>query len=386
MSLAAKQNDMIVGVDVHIIMIPTPGGPVPTPLPHPFMGMLDTGLSTDVKIDGQFAAIVGSEAHAKPPHIPQGGPFQKPPMSDGKIEMGSSTVFINGKPAARMGDRATTCNDIGLMMHSSVVVPFSTVIIGGPPSMVGSAASGESSSGSGSGTGDDAPLTQDEGDEPTTDYVEFHVQDGGGSALKDIEYEIHLPDGQVKTGTTASDGKIREDEMPVGAAKLRLKGLHDPAWGVTPAAPDEEVELRVGLAVHPDGTKVDFEIYREGKEGKNDAVTKANAKSSGGVARAKWKYKFEDADKGRAPRFVFHAVLANEREVSGPLTVGDTLSATLEDTEGKPLAGQNYLVFGCDGQQRRGVTDEKAKLEEKGLAFGKCVLRLSDGVVIREVK
>ncbi|MBD3256990.1 hypothetical protein GF377_01060, partial [candidate division GN15 bacterium] len=45
---AAKQNDKVVGVDIHIIMIPSPGGPVPTPLPHPFNGMLMQALSTSV--------------------------------------------------------------------------------------------------------------------------------------------------------------------------------------------------------------------------------------------------------------------------------------------------------------------------------------------------
>ena len=68
------------------------------------------------------------------------------------------------------------------------------------------------------------------------------------------------------------------------------------------------------------------------------------------------------------------------------MTVGDTLSATLEDPDGKLLAGQEYILFGCDGHQRRGITDHDGQLEEKGLAFGKCILRLSDGVVIRKVK
>lgn len=30
---AAKQGDRVVGVDTHIVMIPSPGGPVPTPVP-----------------------------------------------------------------------------------------------------------------------------------------------------------------------------------------------------------------------------------------------------------------------------------------------------------------------------------------------------------------
>lgn len=108
---AAKQGDKIVAVDIHIIMIPTPGGEVPTPLPHAFSGTIDGALSSNVKIEGKAAAVVGSTASNTPPHIPQGGRFQKNPSNKGKIMMGSATVFINKKPAARAGDTAMTCND-----------------------------------------------------------------------------------------------------------------------------------------------------------------------------------------------------------------------------------------------------------------------------------
>ncbi|HEX4939582.1 MAG TPA: PAAR domain-containing protein [Candidatus Kapabacteria bacterium] len=108
---AAKKGDQIVGTDTHIVMIPSPGGPVPTPLPHPFTGQIDDALSSDVNIDGQPAAVVGSKASNMPSHIPQGGPFQTPPKDKAEIQMGSSSVFINGKAAARNGDTALTCND-----------------------------------------------------------------------------------------------------------------------------------------------------------------------------------------------------------------------------------------------------------------------------------
>jgi uncharacterized Zn-binding protein involved in type VI secretion len=126
---AAKQGDQIVATDTHIIMIPTPGGPVPTPLPHPFMGQIDGDLSSDVKIEGKAAAVVGSTATNMPSHIPQGGPFQKPPANKGKIMLGSNTVLINGKMAARMGDTAQTCNDPS-DLPVGVVIAAGTVLIG----------------------------------------------------------------------------------------------------------------------------------------------------------------------------------------------------------------------------------------------------------------
>ncbi|MCX9024990.1 MAG: hypothetical protein OIN85_02705, partial [Candidatus Methanoperedens sp.] len=87
---AAKQGDQVMATDTHIILIPAPPGPpVPTPLPHPFVGIINGSLSSDVKIMGMPAATVDSTASNTPPHIPQGGPFQSPPSNKGTIKMGS---------------------------------------------------------------------------------------------------------------------------------------------------------------------------------------------------------------------------------------------------------------------------------------------------------
>jgi uncharacterized Zn-binding protein involved in type VI secretion len=127
---AAKMGDQVIAVDIHIVMVPSPGGPVPTPLPHPFAGVLKDGLSTDVKIMGMAAATKDSKAMAVPPHIPLGGgPFQKNPSSQGTIMMGSLTVKINGKPAARVGDPVMTCND-PTDLPVGQIIGVSTVLIG----------------------------------------------------------------------------------------------------------------------------------------------------------------------------------------------------------------------------------------------------------------
>jgi uncharacterized Zn-binding protein involved in type VI secretion len=126
---AAKQGDQITATDTHIILIPSATGSVPTPLPHPFTGVIDGNLSSDVKIMGMPAATVDSTATNTPSHIPQGGPFQTPPQNKGTIKMGSTTVKINGKMAARSGDTAMTCNDPADMPVGTVVAA-GTVMIG----------------------------------------------------------------------------------------------------------------------------------------------------------------------------------------------------------------------------------------------------------------
>ncbi len=125
---AAKQGDRIVATDTHIVMIPSATGEVPTPLPHPFSGTMNGQLSRNVKIMGRPAAVVGSTAINTPPHIPQGGRFQRPPSNRGTIISGSASVLINGKQAARAGDTATTCNDPADMPVGQVVASGSVLI------------------------------------------------------------------------------------------------------------------------------------------------------------------------------------------------------------------------------------------------------------------
>ena len=133
---AAKQNDSIFGNDTHRVLVPAGTGTVPTPLPgHIFDAPLSAGLSDDVLIQGKKAAVVGSKAFtslARHQPMPPGVAFEKPPNFQGEITRGSSTVFINGKAAARAGDPALTCNDLGLQPPGTSVVRVSnsTVNIG----------------------------------------------------------------------------------------------------------------------------------------------------------------------------------------------------------------------------------------------------------------
>jgi uncharacterized Zn-binding protein involved in type VI secretion len=128
---AARMNDSVVAMDIHILLVPSPGGPVPTPLPHPFSGRLQVGLSNDVLIDGLAAATIGSVAVNIPPHIPIGpGTFSIPPRNQGTVQLGSPTVLIDGKGAARVGDTVLTCNDPVDLPSGSITTGSTGVLIG----------------------------------------------------------------------------------------------------------------------------------------------------------------------------------------------------------------------------------------------------------------
>jgi uncharacterized Zn-binding protein involved in type VI secretion len=96
------------------------------------MGIIDGNLSTNVTIMGMPAATVGSTATNTPPHFPTppGTVILVPPTNRGTIMMGSGTVMINGKPAARMGDQAQTCAEPVPNMSASIVAA-GTIMIGG---------------------------------------------------------------------------------------------------------------------------------------------------------------------------------------------------------------------------------------------------------------
>jgi len=125
---AAKQGDRIVALDVHIIL-PTLQPAPAVPVPHPFSGIIDGGLSQNVKIQGLAAATVTSTATNTPAHLPIGGTFVIQPKDKAQIIKGSARVKINGKPAARAGDTALTCND-PIDLPAGTIVAQSTVLIG----------------------------------------------------------------------------------------------------------------------------------------------------------------------------------------------------------------------------------------------------------------
>ena len=127
---AAKQGDTITAVDIHIIMIPAAAGaPVPTPMPHPFNGIINGSLSPNVNVMGMPAATQGSTAHEHAAAHPAGRTVSEAAVQQATIMMGSMRVMINGKPAARAGDTALTCNDPADLPVGTVVAT-GTVMIG----------------------------------------------------------------------------------------------------------------------------------------------------------------------------------------------------------------------------------------------------------------
>jgi uncharacterized Zn-binding protein involved in type VI secretion len=126
---AAVMGDRIsASCAIHMIPNPASGAPQPSP-PLPFSAPLLQGLATKVLIGGKPAAVQGSSGLNTPPHVGlhPTDPFMVPTQQQGTVVMGSTTVLIEGKPAARTGATCVVCAGL----PGQLVGSAATVLIGG---------------------------------------------------------------------------------------------------------------------------------------------------------------------------------------------------------------------------------------------------------------
>lgn len=177
MSVASTWLDLVVGIDLHLEVVP--GSPAPVPFPHPFVGLVwdpasvvldelvGAGLALTgappppgpVLVGGMPATTTGEQAKlpfghvllppglawAPIPKVPiPGGADGKPslpelpapPPGDAVLLFGSQTVEWRGGRAVRAGDPALSCSDPVRLPTSFVISTGpANVLVGGPPAV-----------------------------------------------------------------------------------------------------------------------------------------------------------------------------------------------------------------------------------------------------------
>ncbi|MFZ5979816.1 MAG: hypothetical protein ACOYVF_04225 [Candidatus Zixiibacteriota bacterium] len=318
---AAKKGDKIVGVDTHIIMIPSPGGPVPTPLPHPYNGIINDGLSSSVKIMGMEAAMVGSKSQNMPPHIPQGGPFQKPPSNQGEIIMGSPNVLIGN---------------------------------------------GGGGSGGGSGGGGEADAETGQVESKERHKLDVKVVDKGGKPITGIGYTVKTPDNKTTGGVLV--GEVKKTTEQAGDCEIKLKAVISAKWSKDKARDGETVKMQVKTAGIEDGASATFEVWmRDNNRADRQVFSKEGVKVSGGKAECDWKYEWEEEsisnlDDGHNknysnPMFYFTVEIEGLILRSPMLNYKDYIEIYLKDENGKAIANAPFKVILSDGEIREGKLD-----------------------------
>lgn len=157
---------------------------------------------------------------------------------------GSTTVFVNGKGAHRIGDQNRHCGGLGQLVEGSpnVIVDDSNG--------VGSSTTARRASGSERNAGpsqrSDSVVTvvgtrsdsssprfertggSDITGQPDEHQIEVQLVNARGEPQSGVRFELTLPDGEVKTGTSAADGYIRISGLQqTGEAMLVLPELDE---------------------------------------------------------------------------------------------------------------------------------------------------------------
>lgn len=212
----AAQDDRVMGMDVHIMVIPSGPSTTTAPLPHPFMGKLDDGLSDDVSIGDKKAALKGSKAkHDDSMHMQLPGTikFQNNPKKEGEVTGGTSpTVKINGKETAVIGSLVTTCNDIGARNNSTVIAAGA----GMPMPAIINPSNTEAF---------ERDRREQENREPKLSSVKWSsesVEEGEEAELTASVQDI--ADGNMVSLLVFPEGKGPEDSVPIASFQRTVKG------------------------------------------------------------------------------------------------------------------------------------------------------------------
>lgn len=212
----AAQDDRVMGMDVHIMVIPSGPSTTTSPLPHPFIGKLDDGLSDDVIIGDKKAAVKGSKAkHDDSMHMQLPGTikFQNNPKKEGEVTGGTSpTVKIDGKEAAVIGSLVTTCNDIGARNNSTVIAAGA----GMPMPAIINPSNTEAF---------ERERREQENREPKLSSVKWSaesVEEGEEAELTASVQDI--ADGNMVSLLVFPEGKGPEDSVPIASFQRTVKG------------------------------------------------------------------------------------------------------------------------------------------------------------------
>ena len=337
---AAKQGDQILGTDIHIILIPSPTGPVPTPLPHPFAGMINGGTVPTVKIMGMPAAVLGSTATNMPPHIPQGGAFQLPPKNQAKIITGSANVFIGTGSGGGGGGGS---GSVGSKSDGIFNRSFET---------------------------SDVNVAEGEGH-----FIDLDFEDGGGVPVVGTGYG--MTDADDETGDGLLSGPIKRRQINEGEGSVLLRDITKVAWsGSEDLTAGETVSLQIETVGIVDGAEVTFKVFERDTERLDKCLACIKGQTvKGDKAEAPWKYQVRDITTSSSPenysdpKYYFTAEVEGIIKRSGILKcLADlTIQVFFDEESGEPLADEPYYMWVSPGTTIQGRTDGDGWIRQQGL-------------------
>ncbi len=340
---AARSGDQIIGIDTHIIMIPTLLGPIPVPLPFPFSGRIDAGVSTSVLIGGNPAAVQGSTATNTPRH-PLPGPawFLNPPTNHSRVVGGSPNVLIGGVSPGEPGNSGTLGSD-----------------------------------------GVSAGAAAARGSTPGDAFLDITFLDRSGKVISDVPYTLRHPSGTITHGVLG--GPLREEGLETGEYEIQLQSILAADWTQAESFEDGAQRLLAETTGFADGTRAVFSIWAR-DVGRPDRLVEVLSGQGiqDNAVYIDWHYDVprvvtEASSISRSapamlaysdPSFYFTVEIENCRATSSLLRYDHWIDLELKDEHGQPATHEKYILHMSNGEIRSGHLDEHGRQREERAALG----------------
>jgi len=232
--------------------------------------------------------------------------------------------------------------------------------------------------------------------------IEIKIEDKRGKTMGKLKGKVY---GDYFASTIVISDKAKEEL--VFTAKLPKHGLEKKSdilrvippilvtnmkWGQKEARREDVVKLSADIEGVPDETEVMICIYEYDEDGAHDFITKFPLSVKNKKIEAEWEYEYhEDTDEiptedekqqyGRnynPPEYFFvidvYRKRFGEKQESGLLEFKDWLEINLVDSDGNPIADEEYVLHLPDGSERKGQLDAEGYAREEDIPPGTYII------------
>ncbi len=166
-------------------------------------------------------------------------------------------------------------------------------------------------------------------------WVDVVVKDTEGNVLEGFDYQLELPDGELKEGTLGSDGKIREEEVLPGTCQLRIP------WDIEQETKKSTFEADLGFEDDPERTLKGWRYSLSDPEG-TLLAEKRQVPDDGLIHH-------DDVPIGMCqlslhPPFKWKLTVIVDGVGDAEVSKENTLRLRLEDEDGVTLSGASYTL------------------------------------------
>ncbi|MFH1897404.1 MAG: hypothetical protein ABH886_04085 [Candidatus Desantisbacteria bacterium] len=193
----------------------------------------------------------------------------------------------------------------------------------------------------------------------------------------------------TKSKGNISGGKIRKNGIDAGTCNVKLFIVSNARWSQHEAKVGDTVKLTADTEGYEPDTKAVFEIWERDYVGADDLLTKIESKVQGNKVETEWVYKYveeekeewseEEKKKGYSvPEYYFIVKVKNSQARSGLLDFKDWIEIELKDEDGKPVGGEEYILYLSNGTVKKGKLDQNGYKRVEDIPPRKCTVEFSN--------